>query len=424
MSKHKLPIKSALRMGLSIKTPVRFFFTVLLATFAFAMTGLALIAGFYTERSGKVQTYAQFIDEFALFAPEDELTVDELRAVAKELSRPCVAVGYRSTWLGFGGWELDYGSKYRIHATSSSDMVAYCTQEYEAHLPLLFGTFPKAKGEILVSRCFAQYFIACGELENMQELVEKEVGIYVGGTERSLTVCGIYSNDGCQVNKTYASDSDVEFSTTTRCSGRDADYAGAVFFSEGDFEELTDGKAAYGVFAGDHNSATGRRLLTFLESNEYGLQTDIFRAIEMYKNDIEGMKTTFAIAAIVLSVFSILMLYQFITISIDGKRQMIGILRALGGRSADVVKIFLIESGFLGVLAGVFAIGLTAGLIPAANMVVTALFSDVMAIMTFNPWAFLIVFVLSVGASLLSAFIPVFREAKRLPVDVIKFNAE
>ena len=64
MNRHRLPWATAFRIGLSIKKPLRFFFTVLLSTVAFVMTGLALIVAFYDEDRAKVQTYVQFTDGF------------------------------------------------------------------------------------------------------------------------------------------------------------------------------------------------------------------------------------------------------------------------------------------------------------------------------------------------------------------------
>ena len=430
MNKHKLPLKSALKMGLTIQSPVRFFFTVLLAMFAFGMTGLALIAGFYNENNAKVQTYVQFVDDFVLAPQEEsELSFDSFKKTAQEIAHPYVAMAYVEVRpQEYLLLDTEYERDNRVHVQMLGDTIAYASQEYGAHMELICGSIPTSKTEILISSCNAHYYIDGQVVDSMEELVGKELALKIDGDDVTLTVCGVYQNDDCRVlrlfdNADYTGYYEMSPCRTTRKHGMF--YTGAFFVSEEMFYELSEGDGvSFGVFAGDHSSSSGRALVTFFNENADRYFTDMFVGIESYRKEIQGVKTTFVTASIILCVFSILLLYQFITISIDNKRQMIGILRALGGKSSDIVKIFLIESGFLGLVSGVCAIGFSAGLVPIVNVIVAKLFSEYVAIMTFNPWAFLIVFALSVCAALLSALIPVRREAKRLPVDVIRLNAE
>ena len=431
MNKHNLPLRSALKMGLTIKNPVRFFFTILLAAFAFGMAGLALIAGFYNEDNAKVQTYVQFYDDFVLLPREavGAMSFDSFKKTAQDVNHPYVAVAYVEThqqeYLMLDG---DYERNNRVHIQGSSETIAYASDGYAEHLELICGSLPTSKTEILIPSCFAHYYVDGKVINSIEEIYGRELKLKVNDENVTLTVCGMYQNDKCSIlrafdNPDHTGNYETKACRTTRKSG--AFYTGSIFVSEEMFEELSEeAGVTFGVFAGDHSASSGRSLVKFLNENTDRFYTDIFTAIESYRQEIQGVKETFVIASIVLCVFAVLLMYQFISVSIDTKKQMIGILRALGGKSSDVVKIFLIESGFLGVLSGVCAIGLSAGLIPAVNVIVTELFSDAVAIFTFNPWAFLIVFALSICAALLSALIPVLREAKRLPVDVIRFNAE
>lgn len=418
-------------MGLTVRNPVRFFFTILLAAFAFAMAGLALIAGFYNENNAKVQTYVQFYDDFVLLPQEEvgSVSFDSFKKTAQDVAHPYVAVAYadvrQQEYLAQG---IHYESENRVHVQMISNTIAYASEAYAKKLELVYGSMPTSKTEILIPSCFAHYYVSGKAVNSIEELFGQPLALRINDEAVTLTVCGVYRNDDCRELRAY---DDPEYQNnfasndcrTTRKSG--VFYTGSIFVSEELFDELSEDEGvAFGVFAGDHSPSSGRSIVKFFNENADRYTTDIFLGIEMYRDEIQGMKKTFTIAAIILCMFSILLMYQFISVSIDTKKQIIGILRALGGKSSDVVKIFLIESGFLGLLSGICAIGFSAGLVPAVNIIVAKFFSEYMAIMTFNPWAFLIVFALSVCAALLSALIPVLREAKRLPVDVIKFNAE
>lgn len=421
-------------MAVSMNHPVRFTITVLLAAFAFAMTGLALIAGFYTEKNAKVQTYVQFVDEFYLYSgkletDEELLSYEQFMTAAETLSLPYVAFTYADIDYPELDWDDEtiayYRQKNRVHLERNPESVASISSDYRERLEIIAGKSPLsplAKNEILIPSCNAYFFIYCGLAENFESLIGQSILFSLNDIEQSLTIVGIYNNKDCEEYQKYQRGEFI-YSNSDTCRSQDKCYTGTFFICDELFGELsTDVGVMYASFAGDHAASTGSRVRDFFDENADTYQTNMFSGIELYRKEIAGMKTTFAIAAAVLSVFSILLLYQFITLSIDDKKQMIGILRALGGRSADVVKIFLIESGFVGALSGIFAVGVTAGLIPSANLVVSTLFSEHMAIMTFNPLAFVIVFALSLGVALLSSLIPVLLEARRLPVDVIKFN--
>ena len=433
MNKHKLPFKTALRLGLSIKKPIRFVFTVLLTTFAFAMTGLALIAGFYDEERSKVQTYAQFTDEFVLYPSENdgELTLGDLRSAAEETELPYAALASTSLNATSGTEEKvnmqKYAQEHFVHVASQVNTFAYASDGFFSvrKIELLAGKEVLSAGEAVVPSCLANFLLAYGAGNSYESLVGKKVSFSFYRGERSVnfTVAGVYDNPLCNFSQRYAEGAFGDFSTEP-CYSTVGQFAGALFVSGEDFSAYAN-SVEYALFAGDHTVAAGERVRDFFAENSEKYVTNLYRSIEMHRHEIVGMTNALGIAGGVLTGFSVLMLFQFILLSIDGKRQMIGILRALGGRGADIVTIFLIESGFLGLLSGIFAVSLSAGLVPVINLVFSSLFgAQNIAIMTYRPLAFVLVAAMSLLVSLLSALFPVLREARRLPVDVIKFNVE
>ena len=70
----------------------------------------------------------------------------------------------------------------------------------------------------------------------------------------------------------------------------------------------------------------------------------VFDSLSYVDSFFEIMTNIFLYAGIILALFSTLLLFNFISISITNKKKEIGILRAVGARGADVFKIFFSES--------------------------------------------------------------------------------
>ena len=77
--------------------------------------------------------------------------------------------------------------------------------------------------------------------------------------------------------------------------------------------------------------------------------------LEKSEKQILQFANLFLYAALVLALFSMFMLFNYISTSIVSKRNSIGILRALGSNSSDVFKMFLTESLIISVISGLLA---------------------------------------------------------------------
>ncbi len=429
--KHKLPLKAALKMGLSIKKPVRFGITVLLAAAAFGMTGLAILLGSYDEARAKVQTYVQFGDAISLNSTE-LLTYDDVTQLSLEWGLPCGSLSFAHAFYNCSEEAVNemhtYMQQHRVHAVVQVDAVGCFDEEVlsGAGIELLAGKGGLAGHEVLISSCFANGLLSCGLAESAEGLIGQEIELVVPSptavvpSPTAVVIAGVYQNDSCVYAREYAATDGVFISYDSLCAGES--YTGALFVSRDFFQTLTN-YVDIGYFAGDGSAATGEKVRDFFDSHpEY--HSELFQPFTELRERIEKITSAFGTAGGALAAFSVLMIFQFINLSIDGKRQMIGILRALGGRSADVLKIFLIESGFLGILSGALALALTAGIAPFCNTLISSTVGMNIAIIAYQPLVFIGVFAMCVAVSLLSALFPVLHEAKKLPVDVIKFAEE
>jgi hypothetical protein len=119
------------------------------------------------------------------------------------------------------------------------------------------------------------------------------------------------------------------------------------------------------------------------------------------------------IGVIVFSVFSALLMMNFLTVSLDLRKKEIGILRALGARRKDVTVICLIESLLIAAIDFVISL--------AAVGIISLALNKKYYIAMFAP-GFLSVgglFLLCFGVAALAAVIPTLRLARKKPVDII-----
>lgn len=132
----------------------------------------------------------------------------------------------------------------------------------------------------------------------------------------------------------------------------------------------------------------------------------------------------FISAGFALLVFSELLIYQFISFSIDKKRRQIAILRALGATKADVVCIFLTESLLLSVLQA--GCGMIAERIFSSvfNAVLRSSMNLPITFVSFYALTPLVILGISVIVSLVSALVPILRTANQSPVDAIRENQQ
>lgn len=157
--------------------------------------------------------------------------------------------------------------------------------------------------------------------------------------------------------------------------------------------------------------------------NEGGYSNEVYSKIKPYSQSTDVLdaaatwtnifKTIFLYASIGISFFAGLMLMNFIGISIADKKKTIGILRAIGARSADVFKIFfsegLIVSGIIFMLSFLSVV--------LISMIINSLFT--MSVLIPTIIQALLMAVLSFGVMSIATILPIYKIAIKKPVDAI-----
>ena len=151
----------------------------------------------------------------------------------------------------------------------------------------------------------------------------------------------------------------------------------------------------------------------------FAVNSPITNVISSANSIIKVLWQIFLWTGVVLAVFSMLLLFNFISVSITYKKREIGILRAVGARSADVFKIFYSESAIITIICYILA--------AIASIIVCDVLNDVIAgavvevsVFVFGPLCWLVMLGIAAATSLVATFLPVYGIARRRPVDSIR----
>lgn len=138
--------------------------------------------------------------------------------------------------------------------------------------------------------------------------------------------------------------------------------------------------------------------------------------------------TVFEYLSYIMGAFSILLLVNFMSASVMGKKRDIGILRALGARGLDVSKIFIYEASVIGLLSTALScVGMTAmtylvnfGIKRNIMKIFQNDMVSNLSLLTLSVVPYIIVVLASAFLVYFSTLIPAQRISKMKPVDAIK----
>ncbi|MGM0371963.1 MAG: ABC transporter permease [Halobacteriota archaeon] len=125
----------------------------------------------------------------------------------------------------------------------------------------------------------------------------------------------------------------------------------------------------------------------------------------------------FGIGSISLVVASVAILNVMLMSTVE-RRGEIGVLRAVGIRRGEVLRMILAEAAFLGVIGGILGVLLSFGV---GLLLFEFLVGDAMLVLGWQSVRYLLLgFVFAVGASLLSGLYPAWKAANDRPVDSLR----
>ena len=100
----------------------------------------------------------------------------------------------------------------------------------------------------------------------------------------------------------------------------------------------------------------------------------------------------------------------------------IGTMKAIGARNSDILKLFLIESGLLGLVGGIIGVGIGVGLAKATEAIATIYLGTALLRASLNPNIILGALAFSFIIGTLSGLLPARQAASLKPVDALRYE--
>ncbi len=142
--------------------------------------------------------------------------------------------------------------------------------------------------------------------------------------------------------------------------------------------------------------------------------------------ELDKIDTVFQLFYTVLSVFSggfaifaMLLMAGFITRSIQHREHEIGILRAIGARSNDVLHIFLSETLMIALMNFLLSMSFCSGCVMLVNYAVRRYYHIVVQLLHFDTRQVLLLLAVSMLSAWLAGFVPASSIAAKKPLDAI-----
>lgn len=204
-------------------------------------------------------------------------------------------------------------------------------------------------------------------------------------------------------------------------SSENAILFGATDWDFYDFVEI--GDIAYAVVVLPNGRSEALDLIGFsYKKNDdvrYKMHNEISSSLDNVNDMLSIMGTVFFWVGVGFAVFAALLLLNYITMTISYKHKEIGILRAIGARSADVFKIFFNQSLIITIINAILAtaIAITACII--IQMQINNM-GIMITLLSMGIRQVLLIFAVGIAVAALATFLPVYRMARKKPVEAMK----
>ena len=167
-----------------------------------------------------------------------------------------------------------------------------------------------------------------------------------------------------------------------------------------------------GVYLAERMTAEDTRLIWY-NNNALTLINEGGKMVTQFAN-------LFLYAAIVLALFSIFMLYNYISASIVAKKRSIGVLRALGSGCKDIVSMFITESLIIAIVNGILASFVAAAGCVLVNMYIRNIMNLAIDFALYDVRQVVIIIITSILTAVASSIIPIIKISKEKPVNLIR----
>lgn len=152
----------------------------------------------------------------------------------------------------------------------------------------------------------------------------------------------------------------------------------------------------------------------------FHLENQVMPMLTTVNSVVDTLRPVFFYVGIGFALFASVLFCNFIATSIANKKREIGILRAVGARGLDVLKIFLNESMIIALINWVFALLATAGAVTFINVYIRKQFGILVTILNFGIIQVLLLLGIALVVAFIASALPVFHISRKKPIDAIK----
>ncbi|MBR3447115.1 MAG: ATP-binding cassette domain-containing protein [Oscillospiraceae bacterium] len=155
-------------------------------------------------------------------------------------------------------------------------------------------------------------------------------------------------------------------------------------------------------------------------TERYELNCPVTEELDTVNSVLKALAKVFFWIGLFFALFASLLMANFISTSIHYKRQEIGILRAIGSRSADVFRIFFSESFLIAAINFVLSAVFCAAAVIIINFLLRRKVNILITVLHFGVRQIILLILVSLAVAAIASFLPVRRIAKKRPIDAIR----
>ena len=148
------------------------------------------------------------------------------------------------------------------------------------------------------------------------------------------------------------------------------------------------------------------------------VENAVVNSVDSWDDTIRILADVLLYVGIGFAVFAALLMMNFISTSVAFKKREIGILRAIGARSKDVFSVFFWESLLITLINFALSVVLLAVAVPFVNRAMSGALG--MILLHFGLRQVGLILALAVVVAFIGTFLPVYRLAKKKPIDTIR----
>lgn len=274
------------------------------------------------------------------------------------------------------------------------------------HVKMLYGRMVSKSDVERKSKVIVLEQNAALELFNNENVVGKLLRVKIGDSFEDLLIIGVYKNEESPVlsllqGQSMYEDSYIPF---TMAFSQNYAYYGLDIFADDKYSVDTVSSEIVSYIANLKNRETKNYVYYTVEEDQ-----------EAINGIVSGM--SFAVAAI--AAISLLVggigIMNIMLVSVTERTREIGIKKALGARTKDVLFQFLIESATLSALGGVFGTMFGIGLVMLGGSIISLP-------IVVNPTSIIIAVAFSMAIGILFGYFPAKKAAKSDPIDALRYE--